>query len=122
MEKVLLVSHGEKNRDIFTQLLAECGLTEVYTAKNTVQARRLLAEYEFAVVLIVSPLSEEYGCEIAKTAAKTAAGVMLVVKKDHAEEMTEKMKREGVLCLPRVWERHFSVMPRRFCCRCMSVC
>ncbi len=97
MEKVLLVSHGEKNRDIFTQLLAECGLTEVYIAKNTVQARRLLAEYEFALVLIVSPLSEEYGCEVAKTAAKTTAGVMLIVKKDHSEEMTEKMEPEGIL-------------------------
>lgn len=96
MEKVLLVSHGEKNRDIFTQLLAECSLTEVYTAKNSTQARKLLAEYEFALVIIVSPLPEEYGSEVAQTAAKTTAGVMLVVKKDFIDEMTEKLEPEGI--------------------------
>lgn len=96
MGKVLMVSHGAKNREIFGQLLADQGLTEVYAAESSSQARQYLRQNEFQLVLIVTPLPEEYGCEIAKAAARTTAGVLLVVKGEFAEEMEEKMTPEGI--------------------------
>lgn len=97
MGEVLLVSHGEKNREIFTELLMERGLTDIQTARSSAQARKLMADAEFKLVIVVTPLPEEYGCEIAKSAARTTAGVMMVVKGEHEKEMTEKMEPEGVV-------------------------
>lgn len=96
MGKALLVSHGEKNREIFEGLLADHGMTEIYTARSSTEARKQMRQCEYQLVVVVTPLTEEYGCEIAKTAARTNAGVLLVVKGEHETEMTEKMEPEGI--------------------------
>lgn len=96
MGKVLLVSHGEKNKGIFAGLLGDAGFDEIITVTGSRQARQCLNGNEFALVVIVTPLPEEYGCEVAKAAAQTTAGVILVVKSEHETEMARKMEPEGV--------------------------
>ena len=98
MGKVLLVSHGEKNRGIFAGLLGDAGFDEIITATGSRQARQCLNGSEFALVVIVTPLPEEYGCEVAKAAAQTTAGVILVVKSEHETEMARKNGAGGRLC------------------------
>ena len=108
MGKVLLVSHGEKNQAIFKQLLIEQEFTELYMAPSSTQARELLRQHEFQLVVIVTPLPEEYGCEVAKTAAHTTAGVMLVVKAEFEKELAEKLGPEGIFVFtPGMGKRFF---------------
>ena len=96
MDKVLLVAHGEKQRQLFEGLLKEQGLEAPYSAISSSEARKLLRQHDFALVIIISPLPEEYGVEVAKAAVETTAGVMVVVKNDVIDDMTERLQGEGI--------------------------
>lgn len=62
----------------------------------------MMIETSFSLVLIISPLSDEFGQELAQTAAKdTLAGVILIVQSQLVDEISSKVEDSGVLVLPR---------------------
>lgn len=100
MERILIVSSSQKAASIFSSFLESQSFSKPVCAKSGGEARRLLVDHKFALILIVTPLSDEFGSEFAAAAAQTTAGVILVVRTDMTEAFSAKMRRDGVLVLP----------------------
>ena len=76
------------------------------TAQSGGGARRLIAECDFDLVVINTPLTDEFGDELAAMITeKTLAGVLLIVKNDYADEVAGKVEACGVLVLPKPFTR-----------------
>ena len=56
----------------------------------------MMSDHSFAIVLILSPLPDEFGSNLAKIAAKTTAGVMVIAKGYQLENVQQKLAMEGV--------------------------
>jgi response regulator NasT len=64
------------------------------------KARRKLLENDFSLIVVNTPLSDEFGTEFAINAAeKTYAGILLFVKADLFATTVEKSEQSGVFVL-----------------------
>ena len=99
---ILLVSSAEKSRDAMLQMLRTASYTPVTMASSGSEARRMLAQKDFELVLIVTPLSDEFGQDLAFLVTQTTmAGVILMVKADIADSISYKLEGYGVAVLPK---------------------
>ena len=82
MERILLISSTQKSQATLAQFLASCGMqAQTIPTASGAEARRALLDGIFDIVLINTPLPDEFGHELAQAAAhETAAGVLLLVK------------------------------------------
>lgn len=96
MERILLVTQNEKYREQFSKLVSEHIKAEFYYARTSGEAWRMMSDHPFAIVLILSPLPDEFGSNLAKIAAKTTAGVMVIAKGYQLENVQQKLAMEGV--------------------------
>ncbi len=95
MESILLVSSSEKGRSAVSQLLTGAG--QVYTAANGSEARRILSQTDFSLIVINAPLIDEPGHELAVMITENStAGVILLVKCDLADELSDRLEPYGV--------------------------
>ena len=70
------------------------------TAKNVGKARRKLLERGYDIVLINTPLSDDFGTKLAlDVVADSKSSVLLFVKNDMYEEITDKVIDFGVFTL-----------------------
>ena len=98
MENALIVCSSEKGIEFYSQLLRSAGIPELSGVRNGAEARRLFIDNDFDVVLVHAPLMDEYGSEVAATAAeRTSAGVLLVVKNEVADEVAARVEDYGVI-------------------------
>lgn len=107
MERILIVSATEKSHTMLTQFLTSCGVQTqfCYTASGA-EARRALVNGMFDLVLVNTPLPDEFGHEMAQTAAHdTLAGVILLAKVEIADSVAEKVEDDGVLVVPKPLSR-----------------
>ena len=95
MDSALIVSGSEKSRAALADLARLSGLTSQGAGSGS-DARRLLAEHFYDLVIINSPLPDEYGTELAITASDSFCGVMLIVKSENADEVSDKVENYGV--------------------------
>ena len=80
MPGALIVSSGEKGRDMLCGVLTDMGAGDISTVTSGAEARRGFADADWQVILINTPLSDEFGHELAVFAAgSTGAGVVLLV-------------------------------------------
>jgi response regulator NasT len=103
MERILIVSATEKSGRMLARLLSECGMpAQPSFALHGAEARRRMAEAEFSMVFINTPLPDEFGAELSiHTASATSAGVLLLAKAEIADEVAAKVGQDGVLVLSR---------------------
>lgn len=99
LERVLIVTATAKSGTMLAQFLRSVEQTDaIETALSGGEARRLLLEYEYDLVLINVPLPDEFGHELASVVAHdTTSGVMLVVREEQADEVSARMESDGVL-------------------------
>ena len=98
--KVLIVSSSEKFVRPMLDMLPEKMFDPVETASDVAQARRKLLEREFDIVIINTPLRDEFGTRLAlDICQKSSAGVLLFVKSEHYSDITSKVMQYGVLTI-----------------------
>ncbi len=92
---------------MLTQFLTSCGVqTQFCYAASGAEARRVLVNGMFDLVLVNTPLPDEFGHEMAQTAAHdTLAGVILLAKAEIADSVAEKVEDDGVLVVPKPLSR-----------------
>ena len=74
----------------------------VVYARSSAEAQRLLAENSYDIVIINTPLSDDFGLRLAShVSSNTTAGVLLLVKSDRYTETSAKMLSYGVMTLPK---------------------
>ena len=97
---VLLISASQKMTDTILELLPHRQFQPVTTVSTAGEARRLLVEQSFDLVLIISPLRDDFGVQLAAEVADNGqSGVLLFVKADLFEQASYKVESHGVLTL-----------------------
>ena len=96
MAEALIVSTTEYASK-FAALLARIDYTSVIQAHSGTEARRLLSESEYDLVIINTPLVDEFGNDLSVYATEnTKASVILLVKEDISEAVEERVQDYGV--------------------------
>ena len=100
--RVLLVSAAEKFITVTCSLLPGAEFYPVEIVKTAKAAQRRLLEQEFDLILVNTPLPDEFGTELAMDAClRSRAGVLLLVKRELHDEICAKVTDAGVLTLPK---------------------
>ena len=100
MERILLVAGSQKGQDILRTCLAGCAFDDICCVRTGGDAWRTLTDQSFSLVVVLSPLPDGTGYDIAQMAAKTTAGVLLLAKAETAQSITEPMIEAGILVVP----------------------
>lgn len=97
-ERVLIVSSSDKIYDYIAQMLQSGGdFFPAVRACSAGQARRIISEQNIDIAIINTPLSDEFGADLAEDISDTVPGVMLIVKSDKYEDICCKVENRGVL-------------------------
>lgn len=97
---VLVVSSAEKFVKPMLEMLPEKMFDPIMTTTDATQARRKLLENDFDIVIVNSPLKDEFGTRLAlDICSKSSAGVLLFVKAEHYADITAKVMPYGVLTI-----------------------
>lgn len=99
MDNILLVTASKKSADMLLDLICAGGQRpeRILVASSCNEARRLLIENNVDLILINAPLSDEFGHEFAVHACQsTTAGVLMLVKADLADSVSERVETDGV--------------------------
>lgn len=106
MAGALVVSSGEKGRDMLSEVLAGMQIAPVSVLQNGAESRRAVAQEEYELIVINAPLTDEFGGELAMDAAqRTGAGVVLLVKAELADEVAGRVEDAGVFVVAKPLNR-----------------
>ena len=95
---VLAVSAAEKFNASLRTLLPEGRYDPVRTVRDAATARRLLLERSYDIVLINTPLPDDFGTHLALDISETSgAGVLLLVKAEQYAELSARLTPSGIL-------------------------
>lgn len=102
LEKVLIASGSPQAIDLLTQLLKSTGYSQIVNVESGSEARRLINQNQFELVVINSPLSDEFGHELAiSVTEKTSSSVILICKAEISDDVSEKLSIYGVCVIPK---------------------
>ena len=114
---VLIVTASERFTDSIMPLLPMTDYWPVQTAASVAEARRWLADTEFDIVLINTPLPDDFGMHLAiDICTGSGAGVLMLVKNDHYNEIYSKVVRYGVITLSKPTNRQMVAQNLRILC------
>ena len=106
MDRALIVSGSERGLDSVEQLLKSAGYGRITSITSGSEARRIIDTTEYELVVIMTPLSDEFGHELSiMVSESSAAGILLICKSDIADDVSEKVGDFGVCVVPKPLNR-----------------
>ncbi len=97
---VLAVSAAAKFHTSLREMLPEDRYSPLSAAFSVAEARRALLEQSFDIVIISTPLPDEFGTRLAlHIIDKSSAGVLLLVKAEHYPDLSARLSPQGILLL-----------------------
>ncbi|MBR5516125.1 MAG: ANTAR domain-containing protein [Clostridia bacterium] len=103
---VLIVSGKEEMRQSLKMILPSNAFYPLNTAQNAEQARRLLTQGKFDLVIIDTPLSSESGIELALDIAESSCcAVILCVNSDRLDETRYRVEDMGIVTVEKPLQR-----------------
>lgn len=100
MDSALIISSSEKSKDIFSEMLSAASIKTIVTLHTCGEARRLLLERDFDLVIINAPLRDESGEALSRhIAGKGVSQVILLVQSEYFEEVSALTEEYGVLTI-----------------------
>ncbi|MBR4627739.1 MAG: ANTAR domain-containing protein [Ruminococcus sp.] len=108
MNRALIVEPFPETADTLRQQLAAEGYGIIATAVSGSEARRLIAgEAEPELVVIDTPLPDEFGQELSVMIAEnTSAGIILICSGDIADDVGDKVSGSGVCVISKPLNVH----------------
>lgn len=103
--RVLVAGSGDKIFDYISEMLPRTGYESVLRAGDAGEVRRMLLDSPVDIVIINTPLSDDFGVELALDLAEGAIGVMLLVKNELYDQVCYKVEDSGVLTLGKPMSR-----------------
>jgi len=101
MENALIVSCSDKQTTSFTEMLKAASVHSV-VSPSCGEARQLLLEQNFDLIIVNSPLQDESGENLARhIVSKSTSQVILAVKNEHFDAVAAACENEGVLTIPK---------------------
>lgn len=102
MDSVLIVSNTNTTLQIISGLLASQKFSRVATTQNGNEARRDLLEAQYDLIIIDTPLPDEFGDDLALHAAEqTDAGIILIADAERLDDVNANVEDAGVFVLPK---------------------
>ncbi len=95
--RVLIVSGESKTSDSLASLLPAKEFSPIWKAGNAGEARRMLTAREADLVVINTPLPDEFGTELALDLSENPMGILLLVKNESFEQVCDQVEDSGVL-------------------------
>lgn len=101
MERILILTATEKSSETLRSFIASFFPSyQIEICFYGTEGRRLLQQKNFDFILINTPLSDEFGTDIAIFSAKqTTSGVLLLIKNNIINNLCEKIEKEGIFVL-----------------------
>ena len=96
MEKILIVSSTKQSQQTLAELFNQSPRPTILMAASGAAARRLLLETDCDLVLINTPLQDEFGGELAVRAARGGCGTLLLVRAEQENEIGAQVEDYGV--------------------------
>ena len=95
--EVFIVAGNPKAKEFLMPLLQQMGdISKITFASSGSEARRMMIDNDFDLVLIHAPLRDEFGAELAGHISETtASGILLMVKNELADSVSVLLKRLG---------------------------
>lgn len=98
MEKVLLISKNGKTKTSLQAYLMNTGDVELTTVIRGNIAKQILLGTWYDLIIINSPLEDEFGDELAALASmKTRSGVIILIENALIDSKAAKMEQAGVM-------------------------
>lgn len=95
---ILIVSSTEKSASAIAGLLARYRNHQITIDKTGNEVRRRLSTFAYDLVIINTPLSDEFGMELAlDLTQETTASIVLLVKNEEFGQVFDEVAAEGVL-------------------------
>ena len=108
MGRALIVSAGASSNEYISARLTEMGYSRPVIIPSGAEARRRMTESDFELIVVNSPLPDEFGHEVCINAVeKTDAGVVFLVKAAQAEQLLGPLSDQGVLVLGKPFSTAF---------------
>ena len=102
MDSVLIVSNTNMTLGIISSLLNSQAFSRIVTAQNCAEARRNLISDHFDLIIVDSPLPDEFGDDFSLYAAEqTDSGIILIVNNDRIYDISAEIEDAGVFVLPK---------------------
>lgn len=102
MEKILLVCSSERGLKVYLENLKNMGYIKIDTENNGSAARRRLLGENYNLVIIDTPLKDEFGTSLAiKAVTSSNAGIIVLVKNENADMISSKVEDYGVFVIPK---------------------
>ena len=102
MESALIITLSEKSVAYFNEMLGAVSVGQIVVLSNCGDARRLVLERDFDLVIINAPLRDETGESLARDIAmKGISQVIIVVGSEHFDAVCEVCENDGVLTISR---------------------
>ena len=100
MESALIISNTEKSFDLISETLKAAFVKQIATLQSCGEARRLLLERDFDLVIVNAPLHDETGESLSRhIASKGATQVILIVKNEYFDAVSAICEGDGVLII-----------------------
>ena len=107
MSNCLVVTSLEKSESALRTLLKGVGVQDVVIVRSGNEARRALNNMCFDLVMINSPLSDEFGHDLCNFIYENhTSSIILLVKNQVVEEFAHKLNRIGVMCVSKPLDRN----------------
>lgn len=102
MDRALIVSGSVKSIEAVEQLLKAAGYKRITSITSGSEARRLAGTSDFELVVINTPLTDEYGHELSIMISEAStAGIILICKNDISDDVSDKVSDFGVCVVPK---------------------
>jgi response regulator NasT len=102
LDSVLIVSGTEKSTTFFRDLVQAASIEEIAATDSCGEARRLLKERSFSIVIVNAPLRDESGEELTfEIAEKDTSQIILVVSGEHYDLIAHRCEDSGILAVAR---------------------
>ncbi|MCL2211807.1 MAG: ANTAR domain-containing protein [Treponema sp.] len=112
-ESVLIVTNSEKsgsnsNVSLFTEALAIASIKRIKITGSAGEARRMLLEKNFNIVVVDAPLTDESGEDLARhIAVKGFSQVILAVNSEHFNTVSAVCQQDGILTISKPIDKQF---------------
>jgi len=105
---ILVISCNEKNIALFSDTLNAASINRITVIPAAGEARRLLHEKDFDIIIIDAPLPDESGEDLARHAsAKGISQVILAVNSEHFNAVSAVCQEEGILTISKPVDKNF---------------
>ncbi|MCR5605360.1 MAG: ANTAR domain-containing protein [Treponema sp.] len=102
MDSVLIASNTPETMGIISSLLQSRSFDRIVTSQSGSQARRDIMESDFDLIIIDTPLTDEFGDDFSIHAAEhSTAGIILIVDSNHLYDVSDIVEDSGVFVLPK---------------------